>query len=72
MNTQFVVWLDNSGYEVSLEIRKLYQMLPDAEANKYHQIRIIDESGEDYLYLQQLFLELALPVHITEQLIRAA
>jgi len=47
---QFVVCISNSDYEVSLELRKLYQLLPDEEAAKHHQLRVIDELGEDYLY----------------------
>ena len=45
---KFVVCLDNQGYEVSLERRKLYQVLSDRQAAKHQQIRVIDESGEDY------------------------
>jgi hypothetical protein len=58
---QFVVCLRNKGYEVSLERRKIYQVLPDAEAAKHKQIRIIDESGEDYLYPQGFFAPIELP-----------
>ena len=52
---QFVVCLKNKGYEVSLERRKIYQVLPDPEAAKHRQVRVIDESGEDYLYPQAFF-----------------
>jgi hypothetical protein len=58
---QFVVCLKNKGYEVSLERRKIYQVLPDPEAAKHKQIRVIDESGEDYLYPQNFFALIALP-----------
>lgn len=47
---QFAICIDNRGYEVSLEIRKLYEVLLDADAEKHGQIRVIDESREDYLY----------------------
>ena len=49
---QFVVCLDNKGHEVSLERRKIYRILPDADAAKHLLVRVIDESGEDYLYPQ--------------------
>jgi len=49
---RFVLCLRNDGYEVSLERRKIYQALPDADAAKHKQLRVIDESGEDYLYPQ--------------------
>lgn len=45
-----MICVDNQDYEASLETRKLYQVLTDKEAEKNHQVRVIDESGEDYLY----------------------
>ena len=58
---KFVVCLRNKGYEVSLERRKIYQVLPDPEAAKLKQVRVIDESGEDYLYPQHFFAPIELP-----------
>jgi hypothetical protein len=58
---QFVVCLKNPGYEASLERRKIYQVLPDPDAAKHKQIRVIDESGEDYLYPQAFFAPIELP-----------
>jgi hypothetical protein len=58
---QFVVCLRNRGYEASLERRKIYQVLADPAAAKHKQIRVIDESGEDYLYPQSLFAPIELP-----------
>jgi hypothetical protein len=58
---RFVVCLRNKGYEVSLERRKIYQVLPDPEAMKHKQLRVIDESGEDYLYPQSFFAPIELP-----------
>ena len=55
---RFVVCLRNKGYEVSLERRKIYQVLPE---------RVIDESGEDYLYPQDFFA----PIELTQSLRRA-
>jgi hypothetical protein len=66
-NYYFVVCVNNVGYEVSLEPRKLYQILPDPEAAKHHQVRIIDESGEDYLYPEGLFVDVPLPEWVAEQ-----
>jgi len=71
-NHQFVVCIQNSGYEVSLEPRKLYQVLPDSEAAKHHQVRIVDESGDDYLYPESLFLAVPLPERVAEQVANAA
>ena len=58
---KFVVCLDNQGYEVSLERRKLYQVLSDRQAAKHRQVRVVDESGEDYLYPESLFAAIDLP-----------
>ena len=58
---KFAVCLKNKGYEASLERRKIYQVLPDPEAAKHRQIRVIDESGEDYLYPQSFFAPIELP-----------
>jgi hypothetical protein len=64
---QFVVCLKNKGYEVSLERRKIYQVVPDTQAAKHRQVRVIDESGEDYLYPQDLFA----PIELTQPVRRA-
>jgi hypothetical protein len=53
---RLVLCIDNAGYPASLEPRKLYQALPDPQARAHQQIRVIDESGEDYLYPAALFL----------------
>ena len=58
---KFVVCLKNTGYEVSLERRKIYQVLPDPDAAKHRQIRVIDESGNDYLYPASYFTPIELP-----------
>lgn len=58
---RFVVSLKNKGYEVSLEPRKIYQALPDLDAAKHRQLRVIDESGEDYLYPTSYFTPIELP-----------
>ena len=60
----FVVCLKNKGYEASLEPRKIYEALPDADAAKHRMLRVIDESGEDYLYPAAYFasIELSQPL----------
>ena len=58
---QLVLCLRNTGYEVSLERRKIYQVLPDRRAAALHQLRVIDESGEDYLYPAAFFAPIKLP-----------
>jgi len=55
---RFVVCLKNKGYQVSLERRKIYEVIPDPDAAKHRQIRVIDESGDDYLYPRASSLQL--------------
>jgi hypothetical protein len=69
---RLVICVDNSGYEVSLERRKIYIALPDAEAERLGQVRVIDESGEDYLYPKGAFVEVALPQPIRRAVLSAA
>ena len=68
---QFAICLRNDGYEVSLERRKIYQVLPDADAAKHRQVRVIDESGEDYLYPQNFFAPIELPQPIRRAVLAA-
>jgi len=68
---QFAVCLRNDGYEVSLERRKIYQVLPDPKAAKHRQIRVIDESGDDYLYPQNFFAPIELPQPIRRAVLAA-
>ena len=69
---RLVICVDNSGYEVSLERRKIYVALPDADAERLGQIRVIDESGEDYLYPKNAFVEVTLPQPIRRAVLAAA
>jgi hypothetical protein len=69
---KLVICLDNSGYEVSLERRKIYVSIPDARAEKLDRVRIIDESGEDYLYPKDSFVEVALPQPVRRAVLEAA
>ena len=64
---QFVVCLKNNGYEASLEPRKIYQVLPDKEAESHKMIRVIDESGEDYLFPAGLFSPISLPQTLVKE-----
>ena len=68
---EFAVCVDNHDYEVSLEVRKLYEVIADPEAEKHDQIRVIDESGEDYLYPASAFSRLSLPESVVERVFLA-
>lgn len=64
-----VLCLRNVGYEASLERRKIYAAIPDAVAAKHRQIRVIDESGEDYLFPANFFAAVALPQAVRRALL---
>jgi hypothetical protein len=68
---QLVVCIDNRGYAVSLEKRKIYIALRDAPAKKHGPLRIVDESGEDYLYPKTSFRPIALPLAIKRAVLAA-
>jgi hypothetical protein len=68
MKRHYMICVDNRGYEASLEIRKVYEVLPDREAEKHHLLRVIDESGEDYLYSDKYFASVRLPSATKEKL----
>jgi hypothetical protein len=72
ISRQFVICVDNEGYSVSLEKRKIYVALRDPAAEKHGQLRIIDESGEDYLYPKAFFRTIALPQSIKKAVLAAA
>ena len=66
--TQFGVCTDNKGYPASLEVGKLYLVIPDAEAAKHGYIRVIDESGEEYGYAAKRFFMLQVPEALAKAL----
>jgi hypothetical protein len=68
---QLVVCVDNEGYPASLEKRKIYVAVHDAAAEQHALIRVIDESGEDYLYPKSLFRAIALPQSIKKAVLAA-
>lgn len=69
---QFAVCIDNDGYEVSLEIGKLYRVVPDKKAESRGYIRVVDESGEDYGYGTSRFFRLEIPRPLEKALLRAS
>ncbi|MCL1474159.1 hypothetical protein [Argonema antarcticum] len=64
---EFAVCINNTNYSASLEVRKIYQVLPDPQAKNHQMIRVIDESGEDYLYPSRYFM----PIELSEPLQQA-
>ena len=72
MKEQLVICISNEGYEASLEKRKLYVRLADTAADEHGQYRIIDESGEDYLFPASNFVEVSLPQETERAVLSAA
>lgn len=72
MKNKYLLCVDNEGYEASLEIRKLYEKIPDKEAERHNQVRIIDESGEDYLYPSRLFAPVRLSMQTKSRMLEKA
>ena len=60
----YVLCIDDGGYPESLEVRKIYPVLPDEKANARDYIRVIDETGEDYLYPSKYFVPLSLSADV--------
>ena len=63
MVEKYAVCVSNEGFEASLEVRKLYRVLPDRKAEAQSLVRVVDESGEDYLYPGELFA----PIHVSRE-----
>ncbi|HUQ32055.1 MAG TPA: hypothetical protein VM095_08040 [Pyrinomonadaceae bacterium] len=69
---QFVICIQNDGYPASLELWKVYRIVPDEKAARHQLIRVIDESGEDYLYSETYFVPIKLPQAVEEALLAAS
>jgi hypothetical protein len=72
MSKQLVVCVRNNGYSASLEKRKIYVALRDLTAEKHGQLRVVDESGDDYLYPKIFFRSIALPESLKKAVLAAA
>ena len=69
--TEYVVCVDNADYPASLELHKIYRTLPDGDAATSGDIRVVDESGEDYLFPANAFVAISLPERVRSSLRRA-
>jgi hypothetical protein len=70
--THFAVCVDNRGYPASLELHKIYHALPDEDAEAEGDLRVTDESGEDYLYSASRFVEIEPPQTVRRSLLHAS
>ena len=71
-SARLLVCVKNKGYTVALQKRKIYVALADPLATKHGQVRVIDESGEDYLYPKHFFLPVNLPQSVRKAVLKAA
>jgi len=69
---QLVVCINNEGYPASIEKRKIYVALRDPAAEKHDLLRVIDESGDDYLYPKAFLRSIALPQSVKKAVLSAA
>ena len=69
MRKRFVLCIDNKDYEASLIPRKIYEVIPDDQAEQDDFVRVIDESGEDYLYHKNHFVFVELPEEVERALV---
>ena len=69
---RFVVCLDNEGYKASLEVGKLYRVIPDEDAAVHGYVRVVDESGEDYAFAASRFHAVELPQSVERALLSAS
>lgn len=67
---RFVVCVNNAGYPASLDLHKVYRVLPDEDAEAVGDLRIVDESGEDYLYPSGYFVLVELPQAVEKSLLQ--
>jgi hypothetical protein len=68
---QFAICVNNTEYPASLELHKVYRVLPDEGAEQDGDLRVIDESGEDYLYPSDYFILVELPRDVQRALMQA-
>ena len=69
---KFVICIDNVDYPASLEKRKIYEVVSDPEAEEVGHIRVVDESGDDYLYPATCFIDAHLPKEVQAAVVKAA
>ena len=70
--THYAVCVSNKGYRASLVLRRIYKTLDDSEAAKRNLIRVVDESGEDYLYSTTMFVAIDIPQEVAKAFRKAS
>ena len=67
-----MICVQNKDYEASLQVRRIYRAIPDERAAGHHYLRVMDESGEDYLYPQSYFVAVEFPKAVKKALLLAS
>ena len=71
-NSRFVVCVKNRGFAASLELRKVYRVVSDPAAEGHRLMRVVDESGEDYLFPETCFMPIELPAPVARAIVAAS
>lgn len=71
-HSRFVVCVKNRGFAASLELRKVYRVVPDPAAEGHRLMRVVDESGEDYLFPETCFMTIELPAPVARAIAAAS
>ncbi len=71
INPKYVICIKNKNYETSLELKKVYRLVRDSEASTHGRVRVVDESGEDYLYPASYFAPINIPQVAKKVFVRA-
>ena len=72
IKARFAICMNNEDFPASLELRKIYRVVADESAAKNQLVRIVDESGEDYLYPEAYFIPIKLPATAEKALLKAS
>lgn len=67
---RYVICASNEGYPASLEVGKVYRVLPDADADQHEEVRVVDEEGEDYVYPRSFFEPINVPPRVQHAIAR--
>jgi hypothetical protein len=71
LNPRLVVCVKNRGFAASLELRKVYRVISDPAAESHRMVRVVDESGEDYLFPETCFVSIELPAPVARAIVSA-
>ena len=71
LQSNYVICIKNDGYEADLKLRTVYQAMRDDSADRSHYVRVVDETGKDYLFPANNFVPIAIPIEVEKVLFAA-